>query len=78
MGACAFRQDKELHRIHYLDGRIKKIHDAIVKSGKQKFGDEFHWSMWYTLKVRPFQVKAAGREVRPPGSTLSIWKLPTC
>ena len=43
--------------------RIKKIHDDIVATGKQKFGEDFHWSWWYTLKVRPFQVKAAGREV---------------
>ena len=57
------RKDKDLYDMHYLDVRIKKIHDDIVATGKQKFGEDFHWSWWYTLKVRPFQVKAAGREV---------------
>ena len=57
------RSDKELCDIHYLDVRVKKIHEQVVTSGEEKFGDSFHWSWWHTLKVRPFQVKNAGREV---------------
>lgn len=59
------RSDKKLYRIHYLDMRIMDMHALILERGREKFADSdppFHFSFWYCVKVRPFFVKAAGRE----------------
>lgn len=82
-----FRSDQKQYRIHWLEVRIKDIHDLIVSEGRRKFNDPtttdeaardsnatipaaagapkkpFHWSWWYTIKVRPFFVKDGGRDV---------------
>lgn len=78
------KSDKQLYRIHWLEVRIRDIHEHIVREGKRKFdvpavettpategspaveakpAVEFHFSWWYTTKVRPFFVKDGGREV---------------
>lgn len=72
------KSDTRLYRIHWLEVRIRDIHDFIVREGKRKFDKpaipateaspaeqavEFHFSWWYTIKVRPFFVKDGGREV---------------
>ena len=54
--------DKTPYRIHYLEMRIGDMQKLIVTRGKEKFGDKFHFSWWYCIKVRPFWVKDAGRE----------------
>ena len=54
--------DKTPYRIHYLDMRIGDMQKLIVERGKEKFGDKFHFSWWYCIKVRPFWVKEAGRD----------------
>ena len=54
--------DKVPYRIHYLEMRIGDMQKLIVTRGKEKYGDKFHFSWWYCIKVRPFWVKEAGRE----------------
>lgn len=81
---CTHRHDKKLYRIHWLEVRIRDMHELIISEGKRKFDHaaveaipatehseaieakpevQFHWSWWYTTKVRPFFVKDAGRDV---------------
>lgn len=73
-----------MYRIHWLEVRIRDIHELILMEGQRKFNKpaevavpatddhpyspakeevEFHFSWWYTTKVRPFFVKDGGRDV---------------
>lgn len=52
----------ELHRINWLEENIGVIYNAMVKRGKQVFGEDFHMSWTYFLEVRPFYVKDATRQ----------------
>lgn len=75
---CKRRKDKRLYRIHWLEVRIRDIHELILVEGRRKFnrvaqpateeaeGTEevvFNFSWWFTAKVRPFFVKDGGRDV---------------
>ena len=60
------RKSGVLHRIHFLDVKVEKIHTLILKKGKEVCGDSFHMSWPVVLRLRPFQVRTAGREVSAP------------
>ena len=53
------RSDDAVYHTHYLEMRVSDMHDLVVKSGQDKFGDEYHWSEKYTRAARPFFVKNA-------------------
>ena len=57
------KADKTLHRIHWLEMTRAEMSQLITKLGKEKCGDEFHFSSWCVMKVRPFYVKPVGRDV---------------
>lgn len=50
-----------LHRIKWLEENIGAIYNAMVKRGKQVFGEDLHMSLPDFLEVRPFYVKDARR-----------------
>ena len=54
--------DKKPYRIHFLDMQIGEMQKLIVERGREHFGEKFHFSWKYCVKVRPFWVKEAGRE----------------
>ena len=59
----ATRKSGVLHGTHWLDVKIQKIHSIVLERGKDKFGDEFKVSWPMLLRLKPFQVRTAGREV---------------
>lgn len=62
---------KDVHHLIVLEGKRKFNRDsADAMDGSDSMpaieaiaAAEFHWSSWYTTKVRPFFVKNAGREL---------------
>ena len=48
--------DETPYRIHFLDMQIGEMQQLIVERGRERFGDKFHFSWWYCIKVRPFWV----------------------
>ena len=57
------KSDKTLYRIHWLEMRRSDMASLMLKLGKEKFGNEFHFSYWYAMKVNPFWIKPVGRDV---------------
>ena len=57
------RKDETMYRIRWQECLTSEVHDEIMLRGKERFGEDFHFSMWYVLKCRPFFVKPAGRDV---------------
>lgn len=55
------RRSGELHRIHWLEESIGVMHTAMLKQGKQVFGDAFYMSWPYFLNLRPFYLKDVTR-----------------
>ena len=52
------KDDNNVYQVHFLEMRVEDMHTIIVSEGEKKFSEEdFHWSEWYTRKVRPFFVK---------------------
>lgn len=56
------RKSNETHRIHWLEERVQVIYGAMVKRGKEIFGNSFHFSWPMFLDLRPYYVKDSTRE----------------
>ena len=57
------KKDKERYRVYFKEIPTYEIHADILRTGKGRFGDDYHWSAKKTREVRPFQIKPAHREV---------------
>ena len=54
--------DETWYRVHFQECRDEDVLEEIIVRGKQQFGNQFHFSTWYTAQVKPFFVKPAKRE----------------
>ena len=49
------------HRIHFLSKRVIDIHEDIMREGEKHYPGEFHSSVGFTMRVKPFFVKPVKR-----------------
>ena len=57
------KKDETAYACHCLALTEAEVHEEVVRTGKEKFGNEFHMSLPVVKQCRPFNVKPKRREL---------------